>query len=57
MRLDNTARMNTPGRAEDNWKWRMGDSAVWARLGREATELRRAAGVGNRLPPGSSFQV
>ena len=57
MRLDNSARMNTPGRAEDNWKWRMGDSGVWGRLEREAGELRRVAGVGNRLPPGSTFQV
>lgn len=32
MRLDNTARMNTPGTAPGNWKWRMGDGGVWVGL-------------------------
>ena len=28
MRLDNKARMNTPGKAAGNWAWRVGDSTV-----------------------------
>ena len=57
MRLDNTARMNTPGRAENNWMWRMGDSSVWQLLVHEAKDLRKLAGFSNRLPPGSDFKV
>jgi 4-alpha-glucanotransferase len=49
MRLDNTARMNTPGRAEDNWMWRMGDSGVWSRLLQEAADLNKIAEMSNRL--------
>ncbi len=57
MRLDNSARMNTPGRAENNWMWRMGDSGVWGRLQQEANDLRRVAGLSNRLPPGADFKI
>ena len=32
MRLDDTARMNTPGRAEGNWSWRVGGPDVWRQL-------------------------
>ena len=28
MRLDNRARMNTPGKAAGNWAWRVGDVSV-----------------------------
>lgn len=49
MRLDNTARMNTPGTAPGNWKWRMGDSGVWERLKKEAGELRAIAHDTNRI--------
>ncbi len=28
MRLDNQARMNTPGKAAGNWAWRVGDASV-----------------------------
>jgi 4-alpha-glucanotransferase len=38
--LDNaTGRMNTPGKAEGNWAWRIGDSGVWERLKPEAKRL------------------
>ena len=43
MRLDNTARINTPGVAEGNWSWRVGDESLWERLEPEATELRALA--------------
>ncbi|GAX75691.1 hypothetical protein CEUSTIGMA_g3134.t1 [Chlamydomonas eustigma] len=49
MRLDNTARMNTPGRAENNWMWRMGDSGVWAKLQKEAEDMKKIAEMSNRL--------
>ncbi len=49
MRLDNTARMNKPGTAAGNWRWRMGDGGVWERLGRESTDLRKLAQDTNRL--------
>lgn len=32
MRLDNSARMNTPGSIQGNWIWRIGDETVWAGL-------------------------
>lgn len=52
MRLDNSARMNTPGKAEGNWAWRVGSSDVWKQLSAEAAELKRLAYVYNRLPKG-----
>jgi 4-alpha-glucanotransferase len=53
MRLDNTARMNTPGTAPGNWRWRIGDSGVWARLAKESADLKAVAHASNRLakPP------
>jgi 4-alpha-glucanotransferase len=49
MRLDNSARMNTPGVAAGNWKWRIGDEGVWGQLSREAGDLRELARVTARL--------
>ncbi|KAJ9509665.1 hypothetical protein QJQ45_011343 [Haematococcus lacustris] len=40
MRLDNTARMNTPGVAAGNWRWRIGDEGVWERLRTEAADFK-----------------
>lgn len=48
MRLDNSARMNSPGSTKGNWSWRMGDSTVWKSLEKEAAELSHLAGVCNR---------
>lgn len=50
MRLDNRARMNTPGVAAGNWRWRIGEGDVWGRLGREAADLRGLALRTARLP-------
>lgn len=52
MRLDNSGRMNSPGRAEGNWRWRVGESDVWDRLRGEADGLRRLMRIYNRLPKG-----
>jgi 4-alpha-glucanotransferase len=51
MRLDNSARMNTPGRAEGNWGWRIGDEGIWQRLDKEAADLRSLAQRTARLLP------
>jgi 4-alpha-glucanotransferase len=53
MRLDNSARMNVPGRAAGNWAWRAGDAGLWARLEPEARELRAMAYAYGRLPKGA----
>lgn len=51
MRLDNSARMNTPGVADGNWRWRMGDNGVWEGLWKnEGPALRQVAHDTNRLP-------
>lgn len=50
MRLDNSARMNKPGRAEGNWAWRVGDGGVWDRLSDEAKQLKQMAELYDRLP-------
>ncbi|GLC51147.1 4-alpha-glucanotransferase dpe1, chloroplastic/amyloplastic [Pleodorina starrii] len=50
MRLDNSARMNTPGTAAGNWRWRVGDRDVWEGLRGAAADLRRLANDTNRLP-------
>ena len=47
MRLDNKARMNTPGRAEDNWHWRMG-GGLWSGLDKDAVQLRALVRLTNR---------
>lgn len=52
MRLDDTARMNTPGRAEGNWTWRVGHSDVWRQLGDEQAQLRTWVQQYDRAPPG-----
>lgn len=52
LRLDNSARMNTPGRAEGNWMWRVGDGSVWGRVKKEGADLRELARKTNRLPAG-----
>ena len=51
MRLDNTARMNTPGVAKGNWGWRIGDESIWERLAPEAKELRALAHKSFRCVP------
>lgn len=41
MGLDNVdGRMNTPGRAEGNWAWRVGESDIWERLAPEAERMK-----------------
>ena len=55
MRLDNSARMNTPGKAAGNWAWRVGGSDVWSQLEPEATELKRLSYVYDRLPKGAKY--
>jgi len=41
MGLDNVdGRMNTPGRAEGNWAWRVGESNIWERLAPEAKRMK-----------------
>lgn len=52
MRLDDTARMNTPGRAEGNWTWRVGNSDVWRQLADEQAQLRAWIHEYDRAPPG-----
>jgi 4-alpha-glucanotransferase len=37
--LGNEARMNTPGVADGNWTWRLGDPQVFSSLTPEATKL------------------
>jgi 4-alpha-glucanotransferase len=50
MRLDNSARMNTPGKAAGNWAWRVGSSDIWEQLQQEASELKRLTYIYDRLP-------
>jgi len=52
MRLDNSARMNTPGKAAGNWAWRVGGAGIWQQLQTEAADLKRLAYVYDRLPKG-----
>jgi 4-alpha-glucanotransferase len=49
--LGTTARMNTPGRAEDNWAWRALPGSFRAET---ASRLARLAGECGRLPGGGS---
>lgn len=51
--MDNSARMNTPGKAAGNWAWRVGGSDIWQKLQKEAEELKRLAYVYDRLPKGT----
>lgn len=55
LRLDNSARMNTPGVAAGNWAWRMGP--VLGRLGAEAEQLRAMLYRYNRLRPKQKPEV
>lgn len=57
MRLDNSARMNTPGRAAGNWAWRVGGSGIWQQLQPEAAALRRLAYVYDRMPKGVEIDL
>ena len=52
MRLDDTARMNTPGLAAGNWTWRVGGSDVWRQLADEQAELAGMVHRYDRAPPG-----
>lgn len=52
MRLDDTARMNTPGLAAGNWTWRVGGSDVWRQLGDEQAALQRMIQEYDRAPTG-----
>jgi 4-alpha-glucanotransferase len=52
MRLDDGARMNTPGKAGGNWNWRVGGSGVWQELEKEAGELWELADKSDRLREG-----
>ena len=54
MRLDDTARMNVPGRAEGNWTWRVGNSDVWRQLADEQADLKRMIRMYDRAPEGGS---
>lgn len=67
LRLGNEARMNTPGRAEGNWAWRVtapatktagagGVGSVWEAYQKEAKELRQLAHVFDRLPKGERYE-
>ena len=49
MRLDDESRMNTPGKAEGNWTWRVGDSSVWEELRNESVALQHLAHMSDRL--------
>ncbi|KAG7674625.1 putative 4-alpha-glucanotransferase DPE1, chloroplastic/amyloplastic [Nannochloris sp. 'desiccata'] len=52
LRMDDTCRMNTPGKAEGNWSWRLeGNSAneVWDILRENADELREMVKITDRL--------
>ena len=48
MSLDNSARMNTPGKAEGNWGWVAGESGLWEDLAPEAARLKALAGMHGR---------
>jgi 4-alpha-glucanotransferase len=53
MRLDNSARMNTPGKAAGNWAWRVGGPDVWEKLAEETKQLKQLAYVYDRMPKGT----
>lgn len=52
MRLDDSARMNVPGRAAGNWAWRVGGPDVWRQLADEQATLRGMIRQYDRAPPG-----
>ena len=47
--LGNEARMNTPGVADGNWAWRIGEPGVFATLDAEADKLASLATVYDRV--------
>ena len=47
--LGNEARMNTPGVADGNWSWRIGEPGVFATLDAEAHKLASLATVYDRV--------
>lgn len=53
LRLDDRARMNTPGKAEGNWGWRLtavgGGDDVWGSLRGSAEEMRGLVEITDRL--------
>jgi 4-alpha-glucanotransferase len=54
LRLGGEARMNTPGRAEGNWAWRLdGDLSSGPELQERAKEMREMIWLSDRLsrPP------
>jgi CP12 domain len=51
LRLDNMHRMNSPGKAEGNWTWRLPASFRWSSLSKDAAELRSLAVMYDRAPP------
>ena len=51
LELDGRARMNTPGIAEGNWRWRFAADALTPTL---AARIRRAVEASGRQPTGSS---
>jgi len=51
MSLDNSARMNTPGKAAGNWGWRIGGAGVWGDLEKEAALLKEYSGMFDRPFP------
>jgi 4-alpha-glucanotransferase len=54
MRLDDTARMNTPGKAAGNWSWRVGDSSIWRQLHAEQAALQEMISMYDRAPSGGT---
>jgi 4-alpha-glucanotransferase len=53
MRLDNSCRMNSPGKAAGNWAWRVPGGFQWRSISREAAELRTLAVMYDRYPNAS----
>uniref|UniRef100_A0A1D2ABW5 4-alpha-glucanotransferase n=2 Tax=Auxenochlorella protothecoides TaxID=3075 RepID=A0A1D2ABW5_AUXPR len=49
MRLDDSARMNTPGKAAGNWAWRVGGSSIWDELRAESADLLAITQMYDRL--------
>lgn len=54
LRLDDAARMNTPGKAAGNWAWRLESEEIWDSLARESADLlsyaTMCAGMGKPVP-------
>jgi len=58
LRLGGEARMNTPGRAEGNWTWRLaGDLSRSVELQERAKEMREMIRVSDRLGKGTARPV